>query len=534
MKYQPNQDQSTNSSEVPPPVEQTKTIPISITSDYEEHSISIPTSNLTAEHPTTIEADWSPSVKTLLDDIPAFFPRQLIIAGIAFCTGFGLWSWYGTVDQISKAQGILVPKGRTYKIETTELIKVNDIAVEEGEEVTAGQLIVELDTELAQQEIIRLENILTTYQAELEQKKSLKNKIENDLNTQLMIASANQMAQEQAILSAQEKRQINLQLLNQLDNKIHLYQQRQKQTEILSSLSQQQLQQLQESKIAHQQRLNRLQPLREVSAVSQDFIFNAEHALRETEQQITHTQMQEVATTREQLFQARQILDELQAEKISEQGNLLQRNREIEQLQAQLAVKQGEAESIAIQGKQNIQQIELEITQLLGRISDTENILLGEKAKLNNKYLRAPVNGVVLSLNLENEGVVVQPGQTLAEIVPHGVPLVVSAIIPNHDAGFIEQGMPVQVKIDAFPYQDFGVVAGNVTHISANSEVHEQLGNVYQLEIELESNHITKNQEIVPFKPGQTASADILIRRRRIIDVLLDPIKKIQKDGIAL
>lgn len=534
MKYQQKIDPEIKSSRVASPIYEKKTIPILIAPGDKAKSISMPTPTVATEDQTTIEVDWSPSVKTLLDDIPPNFPRQLIIAGIAFCTGFGLWSWYGTVDQISKAQGILIPKGKTYKVETTELIKVNDIAVEEGQEVNVGQLIVELDTESAQQEITRLENVLTTYQSELEQKESLKNKIENDLNTQLMIASANQQAQEQAIVSALEKRQTNIQLLHQLDNKINLYQQRQKQTEILASLSQQQLQQLQQSKIAHQQRLNRLQPLREVSAVSQDFIFNAENALRETEQQITHTQMQEVATTREQLFQARQILDELQAEKISEQGNLLQKNREIEQLQTQLAIKKGEAESIAIQGKQNIQQIELEITQLLGKIADTENILLSEKAKLNNKYLKAPVNGIVLSLNLDNEGVVVQPGETLAEIVPHGVPLVMSAIVPNHEAGFIELGMPVQVKVDAFPYQDFGVITGKVAHISANSQAHEQLGNIYQLEIELESNQISKNQEAILLKPGQTANADILIRRRRILDVLLDPIKKIQKDGIAL
>ncbi len=508
--------------------------PIPIKTDTQEKSILVSSNAITTNNQTTIEADWSPSVKTLLDDIPASFPRKLIMAGLVFCAGFGLWSWYGTIDEIGRAHGTLVPKGRTYKVESAELIKVNDIAVEEGEEVKAGQLIVELDTELAQKEITRLENILSTYQSELTQKRALQQKIETDLNTQLAIASANQLAQQTAIQSAREKRDTTFQLLAQLDNKINLYQQRQRQTERLSSLSQQQLKQLQESRTAHQQRLNRLQPLRETAAVSQDFIFNAENALRETEQQITHTQMQELASTREQLFQARQVLDELMAEKTLEQGNLLQRNREIEQLQAQLAVKEGEAESIVIKSQQSIQQIELEITQLLGRISETENILLAEQAKLNNKYLRSPIDGVVLSLNLENKGVVVQPGQTLAEIAPHGTPLVVSAVLPSQETGFIEQGMPVQVKVDAFPYQDYGVVKGEVTNISPNSEAHEQLGNIYRLEIELDSNHIIKNQEQISFKPGQTVSADVLIRRRRILDVLLDPIKKIQKDGITL
>lgn len=45
---------------------------------------------------------------------------------------------------------------------------------------------------------------------------------------------------------------------------------------------------------------------------------------------------------------------------------------------------------------------------------------------------------------------------------------------------------------------------------------------------------VTSEQGSIQFKAGQTASADIIIRRRRIADILLDPIRQLQKGGMNL
>ena len=150
------------------------------------------------------------------------------------------------------------------------------------------------------------------------------------------------------------------------------------------------------------------------------------------------------------------------------------------------------------------------------------------------KLIVLPGQNFLLSLDLRNTGEVIEPGQTVAEIAPHNVPLVVSAVLPDEEAGFVKIGMPAQVKLDAYPYQDYGVITGQVTHISADAESDEKLGEIYRIEIKLERDHIMKNQAMIPFKPGQTVTADIIVRRRRIIDVLLDPIKQMQKDGLDL
>jgi HlyD family secretion protein len=92
----------------------------------------------------------------------------------------------------------------------------------------------------------------------------------------------------------------------------------------------------------------------------------------------------------------------------------------------------------------------------------------------------------------------------------------------------------VQVKLDAYPYQDYGIIPGRVNFISADSKSDQQLGEVYQLEIILKQDYVTKNQQQIKFKAGQTATADIIIRRRRILDVVLDPIRQLKHDGIKM
>jgi len=92
--------------------------------------------------------------------------------------------------------------------------------------------------------------------------------------------------------------------------------------------------------------------------------------------------------------------------------------------------------------------------------------------------------------------------------------------------------MAVKVKLDAYPYQDYGILEGKVASISPDTKLDERLGIVYRVEVVLSRNHINANRQILQLKTGETGTADIIIRRRRIVDVLLEPIAKLQKGGL--
>ncbi|MDJ0647900.1 MAG: HlyD family efflux transporter periplasmic adaptor subunit [Xenococcaceae cyanobacterium MO_188.B19] len=477
---------------------------------------------------------WSPALNQLLEEPPATFPQRITIGAIAFCLTVGTWAWYGEIDEVGKAQGKLIPQGETYKIESVELGKVKYIAVKEGEEVQAGQTLIELDTDLAEQEIARLEQMIRASQTELNQKILLRKQLTLEAKTREDITKAEVSAKRSGIFIAKRKAVTFRHLLNQQQLEVKAHLAKQANLKSLSTLGQERLRQLKAEKISRQQRLERLLPLAQQGAISQEHIFQAEQSLREVERLITQSQLQEIANIREQNFQSNLARRELEARMTHNQGELASALIELERLEAELTQTQAEGKRIQLETEQKIKQLEFEITRIQNEIADTKNLLSTAQVKLEQKFLKAPVDGIVLSLNIDNSGKVVQPGETIIEIAPEDAPLVVSAFLPNKEAGLIKEGMSVQVKLDAYPYQSYGLIPGTLNSVSADAKLNPQLGEVYQVEVALERDYVTDNQRKIKFKAGQTATADIVIRRRRILDVWLEPIKKLQHNGIKM
>lgn len=478
--------------------------------------------------------DWSAPLQNLLNQPPAMLPNWVILGGMVFFLTFGAWAWFGEIEEVGKAQGKLVPKGETYKIESIELGKITHIAVKEGDEVKAGQLLAELNTTLAVKEVERLEQLLVASKLELSQKQAQLERVDLEVQTHKRISAAETLGQRLAINSAKNKAKVLRQLLGQQKAEIEAYQARQKVLSSFPKISQERFEQVNIELEAHKERLARLRELQKSGGVSKEFIFQAEQAQRQTQLQLIENKAQEITNVSEQLFQAEQSLRNLAEKQTESQGELASTLKEVEQLEADSKRKQAERSRLMLEAEQKIQQLKLEITQIETKIAETRNQLASAQTKLQYKSLKSPIDGVVLSLNVKNSGKVFNPGETIAEIAPDDSPLILSAVMPNQESGFIEIGMPVQVKLDAYSYQDFGTIPGKVISLSSDAKSDEKLGSVYRVEVELEQDYIVKDQKSIRFKPGQTATADIIIRRRRILDIFLDPIKQIQKDGIDL
>lgn len=430
-----------------------------------------------ADRPYANTASWSTSLQTVLDQPPSTLPHKLILGGMVFCLAFGAWAWLGQIEQVGHAQGWLVPKGEVYKIDPVDSGKVARIAITEGEEVKAGQVLVEMDTELALGEVSRISQMLAADKIQLSQKQAMIDRTLLQAQTRAAITKAESQAQEAAIAESTSKAATTRQLLTQL----------------------------RADEAAFKARRERLKPYVEQGALAKEQLFEAEQALRDRTRAIT-----------------------------TSVGNLQQALAQANQLKAGLIQKLASGRTTQLETIQLLGQQKVEMTQLKGKIDETQNLLHSASAKLKQRFLYAPVDGYVSSLNIRNIGQVVQPGQTVAEVAADNAPLVLLASLPNQEAGFVKTGMPVKVKLDAYPYQDYGIVPGKVISISPDSKRDERLGSVYRVEVALERNSITAKHQTIKFKPGQTASADIIIRRRRIADILLEPFRQLQKGGIDL
>ena len=95
-------------------------------------------------HLELMETPVSPAARWTLRLIIAFFSIAL------------LWACLGKADIVAVAPGKIVPSGRTKVIQSAETAVVKRILVEDGQEVKAGQLLVELDATGAQADLNRL------------------------------------------------------------------------------------------------------------------------------------------------------------------------------------------------------------------------------------------------------------------------------------------------------------------------------------------------------------------------------------------
>ena len=416
---------------------------------------------------------WSPSLQTVLDQPPANLPIRFALGGTLFCLLFGAWAWLGHVDEVARASGKLVPKGGVYQVHPVTSGKVIRVFVKEGQIVKRGDVLMELDAELAHQDVQRLEQLLQSSKLELVQTQALLRQAQSEMETRSLIAKNGLQMQEVAISQAQN---------NIVNHRILL-------------------DQFQVDASAQQDRLKRLQPLMRQGAISEENIFVVEQQLRDRQRSITEKQ------------------------------NSLQQNlAEADRLKIELDQKQAELHQSQIESQQQIQQLSVKITELQATVTETQILLESARTKLNQHRLHSSVDGVVAALNIRRPGVYVQPDQSLIEIAPQDKPLVLSAFLPSAEAGFVKTGMSVHIKLDAYPYQDYGMFPGTITSISPDSKTDEKLGQVYRVEVALNRSSVNAKGQTIPLKAGQTGLAEIVTRQRRIADVLLDPLKKMQND----
>ena len=478
--------------------------------------------------------NWSTALQSVLDQPPASFPMQVFWGGAVFCMAFATWAHFGTVDEVGHARGELIPQGNVYKVHPVEMGKIATLAVKEGDVIKTGQVIAELDSQLALAEIERLQQQLNSLQIEHTQKQGLLDRTHLEKQSRSAISAAQIQTHNAEIERVKTQMHGTEQVLSQLKLQAESAQTRLENIQPLPTQADELLEKLYADKAASVERVERLKPLVEEGAISQELLFQAEQSLRDRERAIVQAQLSDKNSTKEQVFQAQQMVRERQQMITQNEGELQQLQAEVNRLYVELEQKQSEAEAIQIEADQKIQQIELEMMQLQAQMKETKSLLMTAKMKLEERFIYAPVDGYISTLNVTNVGEVVQPGQNIAEILPKNTPLVLSANIPNKEAGFIKVGMSVKVKFDAYPYQDYGVIEGTVTSISPDTKSQENQEPVYQLEVELAQNSILENQEEISFKPGQTATADIIIRQRRIADVLLEPLQKFQTTGLEL
>lgn len=144
--------------------------------------------------------------------------------------------------------------------------------------------------------------------------------------------------------------------------------------------------------------------------------------------------------------------------------------------------------------------------------------------------ITAPVTGRVYFHNLAI-GQAVDPRQPVASILPRGSDLVAELLVPSKAVGFVRPGMEVNIAVDAFPIQRFGVVPARVTKVAfasvAPANLPVQIGidePGYQVTAILDRQSIASPYGEGQLRPDMTLTADFILYRRSLLYLIFEPI----------
>lgn len=176
--------------------------------------------------------------------------------------------------------------------------------------------------------------------------------------------------------------------------------------------------------------------------------------------------------------------------------------------------------------------------------SETENKLL---AALKEKYdnlvnqlkaweqafvLKTPISGQVTFTNFWSANQFVTSGNVVFTVIPDNEQKIIGkATVPVAGAGKVAVGQKVNIKLDNYPYMEFGLLEGEISNISM-VPVNNEKGGFYTAEIELNNKLITNYKKELPFNQEMQGNAEIITKDRRLIERLVEPLVSLIRERI--
>jgi hypothetical protein len=201
-------------------------------------------------------------------------------------------------------------------------------------------------------------------------------------------------------------------------------------------------------------------------------------------------------------------------------------NREITSLKIQIDDTRQKLEFLHLEQQETEQKLKMELIS-------TFNELAGDIKKWKLAYtFTVPFSGRLEYLNFWRENDFISAGTPVFSVIPTDNPLLGQILLPSQGAGKVAVGQEVIIKLDNYPYIEYGSVNGLVRSISAlTNQVDEYTKknnlNTYLVTVDLPENLTTNYGAALDFKYEIKGIADILIKKRKLIERLFGNLKYI-------
>jgi hemolysin D len=420
------------------------------------------------------------------------------------------WATIGHVDIIATASGKIVPTGRTKTIQPLETGIVSAIYVQDGDRVTAGEVLVELDRTVTQAERKHIAQDLVASQLDVGRLAALRESF--DLNT---------IPRDFVVPAGASERDVE---------------------RTRSSMKTQAAEQLAKLSSIHQQIEQKIAESESIVAT----IAKIDASLPFVE---------EGATVRRKAMEIqygnRIAYLDAQTRLVEQQNERLVQQRKIPEVAAARLALEQQVE----QTKSSYEhQILNDLSDAEKKVAELSQDLIKAEQKASEQVLRSPIDGTVQQLVLHTVGGVVTPAQQLMIVVPSDSHLEAEAMISNRDIGFVSVGQHADVKIDTFNFTRYGLLQGKVVGISQDAIIRDKPADkagttksggalsgssepdgqelLYSARVSLDATQMQIEDKPVNLAPGMAVTVEIKTGSRRLIEYLMSPLLRYRHESM--
>lgn len=398
--------------------------------------------------------------------------------------GFLLWASLAPLAQGIAGNGTVVVAGERKTVQSLSGGAINKILVREGDHVSEGQLLLQLNTVQAQSQLdVALGQWFSAscVEARLAAESQTLDSIQ--WPQELLRRSSDQRAKadmaQQATMFETRRAELESRLQIMHNASESLQEQLASYKEIKKHL---------ETQLSFQHKeLEGLRALAAEGYVPRNRLFEAERNASQISAQLT-SGIADIGKTRQAINDSKlQILQLRQAFRID--------------AEAQLTAASNEASGLA----ERIKALEFEV---------------------NNASIRAPVSGQVIGLSVHTVGGVIPPAQRLMDIVPKGSAWIIKARFDPMVADRLKPGLPVNLRFSSLTSATLPVVVGEVLNVSPDQLLDEQSRMPYfSVEVEVGTEAVAELlAHDLDVKPGMQAEVMVQTGERTFMNYLLKPL----------
>lgn len=450
-----------------------------------------------------------------------FWSRAILWTLMTAATTALIWACTAKIEEAIPAQGKLEPQGTVKDVQSPVNGVVKAILVKEGQSVKQGDLLLRLDPTTAQAQVTSLKQI---HAALVQENQFYQNQIRGNstanptvqippqfltltqsraellAENQLFRAQLNGSTQGMSLTAQQQERLQS----NQAESDTRVTGARLESNQLERQLSQSQakLASARNTLSLNQRLLTNVAPLAQTGAISQIQYLK---------------QQQEVELNQSEVNQLLQEEARLQFAISQAQVNV----------QNNLALDRKDLTTRIAQNDQKIAEIDSQITKAIlennKKIAESNSQIAQAQQTLKYGDLRSPVNGTVFELKATSPGFVANTTEPILKIVPDDS-LVATVSITNQDIGFVRTGMLVDVRIDSFPFSEFGDIKGTLVAVGSDALPPTQIQPYYTFpaKIQLQQQSLMANGHTVRLQSGMSLSVNIKVRERTVMSIFTD------------